>query len=58
MSSTVASTEQPEGQLQHDSTLFLDKSVSLSLGSDSLLIVGKGSPGFMEELVFVNLRCR
>lgn len=41
MSSTDASTEQPEAQLQHDSTLIVDKSVSLTLSSDSLLIVGK-----------------
>lgn len=40
MSSTDTSADQPETQLQHDSTLLVDKSVSLSLGSDSLLIVG------------------
>ncbi|KAJ5682250.1 hypothetical protein N7462_005415 [Penicillium macrosclerotiorum] len=39
MSSSDPVTEQPERQLQHDSTLVVDKSVSLTFGSDSLLIM-------------------
>ncbi|KAJ5578071.1 uncharacterized protein N7459_007035 [Penicillium hispanicum] len=39
MSDLDASSEQREAPLQHDSTLLIDKSVSLTLGSDSLLIV-------------------
>lgn len=55
MSSTDAFADQPEAQLQHDSTLFVDKSVSLSLGSDSLLIVGMASPSDRgEETFFAN----
>jgi hypothetical protein len=41
MSSSDLATEHPEAQLQHDSTLVVDKAVSLTLSSDSLLIVGK-----------------
>lgn len=41
MSSSDLATEGPEAQLQQDSTLVLDKAVSLTLSSDSLLIVGK-----------------
>ncbi|KAJ5917412.1 hypothetical protein N7466_010966 [Penicillium verhagenii] len=37
--SSDSSPEQP-AQLEHDSTLRVDKSVSLTIGSDSLLIVG------------------
>jgi hypothetical protein len=39
MSASDASTERPEAP--HDSTLVLDKQVTLTLGIDSLLIVGK-----------------
>ncbi|GLI73870.1 sphinganine kinase lcb4 [Penicillium ochrochloron] len=39
MSSSDLATEHPEAQLQHDSTLVVDKAVSLTLSSDSLLIV-------------------
>lgn len=50
MSTTDDSADLPEGQLQHNSTLFVDKSVSLSLGSDSLLIVGMIScKGWMRD---------
>lgn len=41
MSSCDLAREHPEAQLEHDSTLVLDKAVSLTLSSDSLLIVGK-----------------
>lgn len=41
MSSSDLATELPEAQLQHDSTIVVDKAVSLTLSSDSLLIVGK-----------------
>lgn len=37
--SSDSSPEQP--QLENDSTLRVDKSVSLTIGSDSLLIVGE-----------------
>jgi hypothetical protein len=39
MSASDASTERPEAP--HDSTIVLDKQVTLTLGIDSLLIVGK-----------------
>lgn len=44
MSDLDASSEQPEATLLHDSTLLVDQSVTLRLGSESLLIVGKILP--------------
>lgn len=42
MTSSDLETEHPEAPLLlHDSTVVLDKAVSLTLSSDSLLIVGK-----------------
>ena len=46
MSTMDSSTEQSDAPLQHDSSLTVDKQVSLTLGSDSLLIVGKTSCSF------------
>lgn len=42
------SPDQSERSLQHDSTLVVNEQVSLTLGSDSLVIVGKyfHQPGF------------
>lgn len=41
MASSKLATDQPRTQLQHDSTLILDKAVSLTLSSDSVLVVGR-----------------
>jgi len=55
MSSSDASAERPEAT--HDATIVVDK-VTLTLGSDSLLIVGKGLRCIHTRPALANWSCR
>ncbi len=57
MSSSKLATDQPGTQLHHDSTLVLDNAVSLTLSSDSLLVVGRKlncAPTSCDEDILIN----
>jgi hypothetical protein len=56
MSASDASTERPEAP--HDSILVLDKQVTLTLGIDSLLIVGKELCRIRARIAIANCSCR
>lgn len=58
MSSVDATAEQSNARLDHDQTLVVDNAVSLTLGSDSLLVVGKSPLTFVGWLFVADARKR